>query len=198
MLHSLKAISLLTAVFLLNISSTVASTLFTGSIYLLDYNGNPALDNTSQCSSCNPMTGEIDNNLTSFVDLFLGTGSDIIGNSAILDTGLNWSLTNLSYVVNTDTTISVSGNFLWTNYSGLTSSTFTQLFDTLGPNGELIALDGDNDFFVGNKLIDGPFQGYTLYLEGNISSVPVPAAAWLFGSGLLALAGIAHRRNIHK
>lgn len=31
----------------------------------------------------------------------------------------------------------------------------------------------------------------------TISAVPVPAAIWLFGSGLLGLAGIARRRNIH-
>ena len=36
---------------------------------------------------------------------------------------------------------------------------------------------------------------YTLHLEGSISSVPVPAAAWLFGSGLAGLAGVARRRK---
>ena len=37
---------------------------------------------------------------------------------------------------------------------------------------------------------------YALHLEGTISSVPVPAAIWLFGSGLLGLAGIARRRRV--
>ena len=39
---------------------------------------------------------------------------------------------------------------------------------------------------------------YYLHLQGTIaagSAVPVPAAAWLFGSGLLGLAGIARRRK---
>ncbi|MFQ5643500.1 MAG: VPLPA-CTERM sorting domain-containing protein [Thiogranum sp.] len=39
---------------------------------------------------------------------------------------------------------------------------------------------------------------YTLHLEGHITStsaVPVPAAAWLFGSGLMGLAGVARRRK---
>jgi len=36
---------------------------------------------------------------------------------------------------------------------------------------------------------------YTLHLEGTVSSVPVPAAAWLFGSGLAGLVGIARRRK---
>ena len=29
----------------------------------------------------------------------------------------------------------------------------------------------------------------------NVSAIPVPAAVWLFGSGLLGLVGIAHRRK---
>jgi hypothetical protein len=50
----------------------------------------------------------------------------------------------------------------------------------------------------------GPFTGFKLYLDigsGNsmyvtsVSSVPVPAAVWLFGSGLLGLIGMACRRK---
>lgn len=38
---------------------------------------------------------------------------------------------------------------------------------------------------------------YQLHLEGTISTavIPVPAAVWLFGSGLLGLVGIARRRK---
>ena len=31
--------------------------------------------------------------------------------------------------------------------------------------------------------------------RSNINEVPLPAAVWLFGTGLLGLAGIARRRN---
>jgi len=43
----------------------------------------------------------------------------------------------------------------------------------------------------------GPFLGffYTLRLEGTVAAVPVPAAVWLFGSGLIGLAGVARRRK---
>lgn len=44
----------------------------------------------------------------------------------------------------------------------------------------------------------GNFQGfyYELHLEGTIASaVPVPAAVWLFGSGLIGLFGFAKRRK---
>ena len=36
---------------------------------------------------------------------------------------------------------------------------------------------------------------YELNLTGTISAVPVPAAVWLFGSGLLGLAGMARRKK---
>jgi len=36
---------------------------------------------------------------------------------------------------------------------------------------------------------------YNLNLTGIVNSVPVPAAFWLFGSGLLGLAGIAKRKS---
>lgn len=106
-------------------------------------------------------------------------------------------MTNLSFSVNPDGTIGISGDFLWTNYVGLTTSTYTQLSQPLGANGEIIALDGDLDGVIGNALIDGPFQGNTIYLEGQLSAVPVPAAVWLFGSGLVGLVGVA-RKPLNK
>ena len=36
---------------------------------------------------------------------------------------------------------------------------------------------------------------YTLHLEGTVGAVPVPAAVWLFGSGLLGLVGVARRKS---
>ena len=52
-------------------------------------------------------------------------------------------------------------------------------------------------------ITDGPFEGLQIHLDigsGNslyvesISAVPVPAAVWLLGSGLIALFGLARRR----
>lgn len=53
-------------------------------------------------------------------------------------------------------------------------------------------------------LAGGPFPGFKGYLDigsGNsmhvvsVSAVPIPAAAWLFGSGLLGLLSVARRRK---
>jgi len=49
----------------------------------------------------------------------------------------------------------------------------------------------------------GGFAGvqYELHLQGNVTQtavIPVPAAAWLFGSGLMGLVGIARRRKVRQ
>lgn len=55
------------------------------------------------------------------------------------------------------------------------------------------------DFYMNNGAQDvsskrnGHFA-WAVY-SGDVSAVPVPAAVWLFASGLLGLAGIARRRN---
>jgi hypothetical protein len=38
-------------------------------------------------------------------------------------------------------------------------------------------------------------QAADLVMVTNVAAVPVPAAAWLFGSGLLGLIGVARRRR---
>ncbi|MGB5259879.1 MAG: hypothetical protein WBO34_05075 [Gammaproteobacteria bacterium] len=39
------------------------------------------------------------------------------------------------------------------------------------------------------------FPGFQPFFDGSISQIPIPAAAYLFGSGLLGLAGVARRRR---
>lgn len=39
---------------------------------------------------------------------------------------------------------------------------------------------------------------YTLHLEGTIPEIPIPAAVWLFGSGLLGLFGVSCRKVKHN
>ena len=51
----------------------------------------------------------------------------------------------------------------------------------------------DADAWHGSKMIDGPFVGSSANF--NVTAVPVPAAVWLFGSGLLGLVGVARRKK---
>lgn len=47
----------------------------------------------------------------------------------------------------------------------------------------------------GSIQTSGPFTGVTVNMTMQVSAVPVPAAVWLFGSGLVGLAGFAHKRS---
>ena len=42
-------------------------------------------------------------------------------------------------------------------------------------------------------MIDGAFNGFNANFDFTV--VPVPAAVWLFGSGLLGLVGVARRKK---
>ena len=67
------------------------------------------------------------------------------------------------------------------NWSGNLGDSYTLWYTATVP-------DGDPSGF-------GNVQ-YAVYLEGTvITSVPVPAAVWLLGSGLLGLVGVARRRK---
>jgi len=46
----------------------------------------------------------------------------------------------------------------------------------------------------GSEMINGPWPGQHVTFSG-LAIVPVPAAVWLFGSGLLGLLGVARRRK---
>lgn len=49
----------------------------------------------------------------------------------------------------------------------------------------------------GSPMIAGPFTGYNATFDmTSMTVVPVPAAAWLLGSGLLGLIGIARRKSV--
>jgi hypothetical protein len=46
-------------------------------------------------------------------------------------------------------------------------------------------------------MIDGPLMGFSINLDittMTVTEVPVPAAVWLLGSGLLGLVGFARRK----
>ena len=54
----------------------------------------------------------------------------------------------------------------------------------------------DNGPFQGSKVsFSGDIHSGTVPFSGGSAAVPIPAAAWLFGSGLVGLAGISRRRK---
>ena len=59
----------------------------------------------------------------------------------------------------------------------------------------VVTLDGDNSGTPGTAMTGGPFIGFSPTFTGTATVVPIPAAAWLFGSGLLGMVGVARRRR---
>jgi len=116
--------------------------------------------------------------------LNLTVGSDQIGAHLLFD----WNVTNNMDVV-----------LLWDQQGVFTGAPGGELYQ--GPAGPtpgtddifgLVSRDVDGDGIPGAKMVDGPFIGFQPNF--NVSTVPLPAAAWLFGSGLLGLVGIARRK----
>lgn len=72
-------------------------------------------------------------------------------------------------------------------------------YDGYIPTGEFGALNplGTYAFHhpANGGWVEDPSSDFAFQVGGTISAVPVPAAVWLFGSGLLGLAGIARRRS---
>jgi hypothetical protein len=60
-----------------------------------------------------------------------------------------------------------------------------------------VAQTGPNmwDLSFTHIQLDQPFQSFTSVMHMQIGQVPVPAAVWLFGSGLLGLAGVSSRKK---
>jgi hypothetical protein len=66
------------------------------------------------------------------------------------------------------------------------------------PNDKIYAA---NDAIAGSPMDNGPFMGFNASFDMlsvtlvDVNPVPVPAAVWLFGSGLLGLFGISFRQK---
>ena len=60
-------------------------------------------------------------------------------------------------------------------------------------NADGSGVDIDGDGTLGTVIADGPFSAPMGFAGVAVSEVPVPAAVWLLGSGLLGLVGVARR-----
>lgn len=127
--------------------------------------------------------------------------------------------TGLDYTTNATNVLSASGNTATVDFSGWTVTwngiaAIPMNSGAWGTNANGVAdITCNVDCAVGDTYVldytatvpAGDASGfggvsYQLHLEGSIaagavSAVPVPAAAWLFGSGLLGLVGVARRKK---
>jgi len=104
------------------------------------------------------------------------------GNTAAIDfAGIRWSWAGTDNIVIYDSTAGDSG-----------VANITCALDC--SNGDTYILD-----YIGHIQPGGPSglggEEVRIHLEGTISAVPIPAAFWLFGSGLLGLVGMARHKK---
>lgn len=172
-----------------------------GSYFAMDTNGSGTFDQPERVAigGVSPSAG-------------LDLGSAGQGNGEI---DLDWSFGNNLGRHNTTgqgTTPSVLGNGNvdmsgWTVYWGAGGAADVDINMGAGPgegviactsgtmtcaSGETYTLDYETVVPAGQPFENVPYQ---LHLEGTVNPVPVPAAVWLFGSGLLGLVGVARRRK---
>ncbi|MEZ5541282.1 MAG: VPLPA-CTERM sorting domain-containing protein [Pseudomonadota bacterium] len=92
----------------------------------------------------------------------------------------------------------ISGDYTATNI-------LSQSLTLTGNNWFILATNNNNsgwtrDVFSGCSATTGSCtvtfsDGTVLSVDSQVAAVPVPAAMWLFGSGLIGLAGIARRKQ---
>jgi len=116
-------------------------------------------------------------------DAMLNSGSfSITGTSGLYNSGtlLTGNLTELGYANNGNQTL----EFMF----DVTGGDLAGFYDA-GFGGFNIFVSGYNDDNFNTSFSNTSYNGFA-----TIAPVPVPAAVWLFGSGLLAIAGIARRK----
>ena len=105
-----------------------------------------------------------------------------------------WSGTSASgaFTYNYSLTANMTAVGLYFDWSASVDIPVLAVFDCTNP-AACTPVDTDGDGSPGTGMVTPPFPTQTPAFSGAV--VPVPAAVWLFGSGLLGLVGVARRKK---
>ena len=118
----------------------------------------------------------------------------VFDESAVTSINVSNEITDTSSIIN----LTLDGPFQGINgptYQGLLSLNYNFIMGLSADSGTTWIADSGSSFGVNTALIEFNVSGVNEALVIDVAPVPVPAAVWLFGSGLIGLAGIARRKK---
>jgi len=129
-----------------------------------------------------------------------------IADSDNLGTTFNGSFFGNPWTATTQAAFTTSGTWAGTSPQGPWSYNFTltagqvafgAYFDWSTCCGipVLAIFNADGSAGPGVPMQVGPFPGQAPSWQGTVAAVPIPAAVWLFGGGLIGLMGFARRKK---
>lgn len=125
------------------------------------------------------------------------TAYQVMWNDAVTGSSINWNTTSISGSYSYNYTldageVAVGLMFSW---GSAVDVAILQIFDCSdGINCTGVNNDPAHPGVPGSEMTDGPWPGQHLTFSG-LTAVPVPAAVWLFGSGLIGLLGLAKHKT---
>ena len=200
-MRSIRAVALIAATTIS--SNSMATSVWTLSSIVDSTNGD--MWNLHMVSSSNTLISEnitgvyLDNLSDGLVDLNYLVNNPTVLNYNVVGSAQDMS-TNYSQYNYPPNILYVGGTFVdaetMTNFSVFASSS-QPLYDSAFFNHMQIESSGT---FLGYGRIDSDYYAEWTFSNNTVtrtalSSVPIPAAVWLFGSGLLGLVGVARRKK---
>jgi len=148
--------------------------------------------------------GATDTTVTGSFDFDMATGTGAGGAMGTTTPffGIPWSADVLTMTATGPGTVAADIMFHWSINDIPVTVTMA-----MAPNPDgtiaITTIDTEGDGIPGTAMAVGPFAGMSPEFFGTAActagcapaAVPVPAAVWLFGSGLVGLAGVARRRK---
>ena len=176
---------------------------------LFDWNGNYNIP-VSLVWDASGLFGNLSGMIGGFLGGCTGTSCTVSGTGATPATDGFYINSTWGYLANGPTPLATT-TFNTTNVAGCLPSNCTGV----NPSGTTPLITDTTAFGAGvyhstrttgiggNPMQDGPFQGFNANFDAQSLTItnysptviPVPAAVWLFGSGLLGLVGVARRKK---